>query len=46
MNEQDLKGKTIKYIRVDGFEVYIEFEDGTIFEYEASDGGYSSWEVY
>lgn len=46
MDEQDLKGKTIKYIRVDGFEIYIVFEDGTIFEYSASDDGCSSWKVY
>jgi len=40
-----LIGKKIKSIKVDGFEVKITFTDGTIFEYNASDAGYSSWTI-
>lgn len=45
ISERDLIGKTIKGIRIDGFEVYIVFTDGTRFLYEASDGGYSLWNI-
>ena len=39
-------GKTIKNIEVDGGRVFIEFTDGYIFDYWASDGGYSTWGIY
>lgn len=41
-----LVGKTIARIDVDGFDVDIVFTDGTVFEYESSDGGYSCWNIY
>lgn len=41
-----LVGKTIARIDVDGFDVDIVFTDGTVFEYESSDGGYSCWDIY
>ena len=40
-----LKGKTIKRANVTGHGVDIVFEDGTIFKYSASDGGYSCWRI-
>ena len=40
-----LIGKTIKYARIRGFDVEIEFTDGSTFEYDASDGGYSTWRL-
>lgn len=41
-----LIGKTIKAIVVTGYNVEIETEDGFKFNYDASDGGYSSWDCY
>ena len=41
----ELIGKTIAYARVNGYEVMLVFEDGTTFDYTASDGGYSSYEL-
>ena len=38
-----LMGKTIKHAEVNGFGIILVFNDGTQFEYSASDGGYSSW---
>ena len=46
MDEKILVGKTIAKIDVDGFDVNIVFTDGTVFEYESSDGGYSCWNIY
>lgn len=46
MDESILIGKAIERISVDGFDVEIVFTDGTVFEYSASDGGYSSWDIY
>ena len=46
MDEKKLVGKTIARIDVDGFDVNIVFTDGTVFEYESSDGGYSCWNIY
>lgn len=43
--EREMAGKTIRYAIVDGFEVVIYFTDGTTFEYNASDGGYSQYEL-
>lgn len=40
-----LLGKTVKSANVSGHSVDIEFTDGTVFEYSASDGGYSCWSV-
>ena len=43
--EKFLIGKTIIEAKVDGFGIRLKLEDGSIFEYEASDGGYSLWEM-
>ena len=40
-----LEGKTIKTANVDGFEVEIIFTDGSVFYYDASDGGYSNYSL-
>ena len=40
-----MAGKTIKEISVDGFGIDIVFTDGTEFNYSASDGGYSGYEL-
>lgn len=47
MNDVETKliGKTIKTAEVNGYGIYIEFNDGSTFYYEASDGGYSSYNV-
>lgn len=45
MNEKDLIGKTIEEIDIDGFGIEIRFTDGTEFAYNASDGGYSYWDI-
>ena len=42
INEK-LIGKTIKEADIDGFGVYLTFNDGSMFEYDASDGGYSHY---
>jgi hypothetical protein len=41
---EKMTGKIIKSFEVDGFGVRISFTDGTYFEYDASDGGYSTWD--
>lgn len=40
-----LKDKIIKSAKVDGFGMILEFTDGSKFEYEASDGGYSLFQI-
>lgn len=40
-----LLGKTVMSSDVNGFGVRIKFTDGTVFDYSASDGGYSCWSV-
>ena len=45
MDEKDLIGKKIKDVKVNGFEVIILTEDGIALNYEASDGGYSCYEI-
>ena len=40
-----LLGKTVMSADVNGFGVRIKFTDGTVFDYSASDGGYSCWSV-
>lgn len=44
--ENKLIGKTIKKAKVDGFGLILEFTDGEILDYDASDGGYSCYELY
>lgn len=46
MSETDLIGKTITEIRIDGYNVLMTVDDGTTLYYDASDGGYSMWEIY
>ena len=43
--EKELIGKTIVNAIVNGFEVVLIFDDGTILDYTASDGGYSWYEL-
>jgi len=40
-----LIGKKIINADVNGDGIRLELDDGSIFEYDASDGGYSSWEI-
>ena len=46
LDTKALVGKTIARIDVDRFDVDIVFTDGTVFEYESSDGSYSCWNIY
>lgn len=41
-----LAGKTIKEANIDGYGVYIKFTDGVELDYSASEGGYSTWDIY
>lgn len=43
--ERELIGKTITYAIVNGYEVILFFDDNTILDYTASDGGYSCYEL-
>ena len=43
--EKELAGKEIFTAEVNGFSVVLNFVDGSRFEYEASDGGYSHWDL-
>ena len=44
--EKDLFiGKRIKDIDINGFGIFIVLGDGTELYYDASDGGYSYWEI-
>jgi len=43
--EKQLIGRTIVKADVDGFGIRLVLDDGSRFEYDASDGGYSSWEI-
>ena len=45
MNKKDLIGKTIEKIDIDGYGVEIRFTDGTEFVYNASDAGFSCWDI-
>ena len=42
---KELIGKKIIDAEVDGDMVILTFEDGDVFEYYASDGGYSTYEL-
>ena len=41
---QRLSGRTIKEARVTGYGIDLVLDDGSVFEYDASDGGYSCWD--
>ena len=45
MKLDGLTGKTIKEAEVDGFGIRMVFTDGAVFDYDASDGGYSQYEL-
>lgn len=45
MDEKVLIGKKIKDVEVNGFEVIILTEDRIALNYNASDGGYSHYEI-
>ena len=40
-----LEGKTILKATVTGYNVILTFSDGDTFNYDATDGGWSSWEL-
>lgn len=41
--QEQLKGKTISSAQVDGYGITLIFTDESQFDYEASDGGYSTF---
>ena len=41
---ETLIGKTIESADINGFGIELRFTDGSVFDYSASDGGYSSWD--
>lgn len=43
--EEALVTRTILKAEVDGFGVRLVLDNGTTFDYDASDGGYSLWEI-
>ena len=43
--EKQLTGRKIVKASVDGFSVELTLDDGSVFEYDASDGGYSLYEI-
>lgn len=43
--EKEITSKTIQTASIDGFGVYLTFTDGTELEFDASDGGYSSFTI-
>lgn len=44
--KKDLINKTISEVEIDGFGIRITTTDGLILDYEASDGGYSLWDIF
>ena len=44
--EEALTGRTITKAEVDGYGIVLELDDGMTFLYDASDCGYSTWEIY
>ena len=43
--EKLFKDKTIKDLQIDGFGITLITNDNLELNYDASDGGYSSWEI-
>lgn len=41
-----LEGKRIRKADVDAWGIIIVFDDNTVFEYEATDGGHSRFELH
>lgn len=44
--EKFLVGETIVKAEVGGYGIKLTFENNYVFDYDASDGGYSCWEIY
>lgn len=44
--EKFLMGKTIVKAEVGGYGIKLTFDNNYVFDYDASDGGYSCWEIY
>ena len=40
-----LQGKTIIKAEVSGFDIILTLSDGNVFNYDSTDGGYSSWQL-
>lgn len=45
-NAKDLINKTISDIEINGDGIRMTTTDGLILDYEASDGGYSLWDIF
>lgn len=43
--QEQLIGKTISSAEVDGFGLNLKFTDGTELNYNATDGGYSTFDI-
>lgn len=43
--ETELLYQRIVGAEIDGFGIRLTLENGCVFDYEASDNGYSSWEI-
>ena len=43
--EKMMIGKTITDVQINGFGITITLDDGYTLDYDASDGGYSTWEL-
>lgn len=39
-------GKKVVDLDINGFGIRLLLDDGTVLDYESSDGGYSCWEIY
>jgi len=42
---EELIGRIIKDVEIDGFGIRLELLGGKVLVYDASDGGYSCWEI-
>ena len=45
LDEVMMEGSTITDAKIDGFGIKLVLDDEYIFEYDASDGGCSDWEI-
>ncbi len=43
--QKQLIGKTISSAEIDGFGLNLKFTDGTELDYNATDGGYSTFDI-
>ena len=44
-DEAMMEGRRITEARIDGFGIKLVLDNEFVFEYDASDGGYSDWEI-